>query len=133
MLSFISVSPEPLITPPPRTTTNKLMHNSKVFIGNLAHTISENELNRMFAAHGPVTDVKIPMDRESGRPRGFAFVTMATPEAAHAAIQALNGQTIAEQTITVGEARSRDERPAFNSSTRDPRRAGNSRGGHRRF
>ncbi len=109
------------------------MSNSKVFIGNLAHTINENKLQEMFAAHGPVIDVKIPMDRESGRPRGFAFVTMASPEAAQTAIQALNGQMIAEQTITVGEARSRDDRPAFNSSTRDPRRAGNSRGGHRRF
>jgi RNA recognition motif-containing protein len=109
------------------------MNNSKIFIGNLSHSINESELNRMFAAHGLVMDVKIPIDRENGRPRGFAFVTMSTPEAAYAAIQALNGQTFAEQTITVGEARSRDDRPAFNSSTRDPRRAGNSRSGHRRF
>ena len=60
--------------------------NPKIFIGNLAHTINENELQQMFAAHGTVTDVKIPIDRESGRTRGFAFVTMATPEAAEAAI-----------------------------------------------
>src|SRR5690242_19960454 len=92
--------------------------NPKIFIGNLAHTINENELQQMFAAHGPVTDVKIPIDRESGRPRGFAFVTMATPEAAEAAIQALDGRAIGDRTLTVGEARSREDRPAFNSSAK---------------
>ena len=100
--------------------------NPKIFIGNLAHTINENELQQMFAAHGTVTDVKIPIDRESGRPRGFAFVTMPTPEAA---IHALDGRAIGDRTLTVGEARSREDRPAFNSSGRDPRREGNSRGG----
>jgi cold-inducible RNA-binding protein len=106
--------------------------NNKLFIGNLAHTINETELQNMFAAHGPVTDVKIPMDRESGRPRGFGFVTMATPEAAQAAIQALNGHAIGDRKMTVTEARPPENRPA-NRSGRDPRRGGDSRGGSRRF
>jgi RNA recognition motif-containing protein len=63
----------------------------------------------LFAAHGPVIEVKMPFDRESGRPRGFAFVTMATPEAAQAAILALNGTALGERTLTVNEARPREE------------------------
>src|SRR5436190_11336109 len=85
------------------------MSNSKLFVGNLAHTVRENELQEMFAAHGGVIDVKVPTDRESGRPRGFAFVTMATPEAAQAAIQALNGTAVGERNLTVTEARPREE------------------------
>ena len=98
------------------------MNNSKVFVGNLAHTINKNELNQMFAAHGPVTDVKIPIARESSRPRGFAFVTMATPKSTGAAaIQVLNAQTVGSRTLTVGEARSREkEKP--NSRTSSLRR-----------
>jgi cold-inducible RNA-binding protein len=109
------------------------MNNSKLFVGNLAHTVNEKELQEMFAAHGPVTDVKIPTDRESGRPRGFGFVTMATAEGAQAAVQALNGRDIGDRKMTVTEARPREDRPAFNSSGRDPRRSGNSSGGRRRY
>jgi cold-inducible RNA-binding protein len=109
------------------------MSNSRIFVGNLAHTINESELQQMFAAFGPVIEVKIPVDRESGRPRGFGFVTMATPEAAHAAIQALNGRSVGDRKMAVSEARPQEERPAFNKGGRDPRRGGNSRGGGRRF
>src|SRR5947207_15450027 len=84
--------------------------NSKLYVGNLAYTTSENDLQDLFAAHGPVTEVHLPFDRESGRPRGFAFVTMATPEAAQAAILALNGTAVGERTLTVNEARPREER-----------------------
>jgi RNA recognition motif-containing protein len=85
--------------------------NTKLYVGNLAFTTSETDLQDMFAAHGPVTEVHVPFDRESGRPRGFAFVTMATPEAAQAAILALNGKSVGERTLTVNEARPREERP----------------------
>ena len=103
------------------------MNYSRLFVGNMAHSVTQDELERMFAAHGTVIDVKIPVDRESGRPRGFAFVTMATPEDARTAIQALNGHAVGDRTLTVTEARAREERPAFNSSGRDPRRGGNSK------
>src|SRR5437660_10444223 len=83
--------------------------NTKLYVGNLAYTTSENDLQDLFAAHGPVTEVHLPFDRESGRPRGFAFVTMATPEAAQAAILALNGTAVGERTLTVNEARPREE------------------------
>jgi RNA recognition motif-containing protein len=84
--------------------------NTKLFVGNLAFTTSESDLQNLFAAHGPVTEVHLPSDRESGRPRGFAFVTMATPEAAQAAVQALNGAELGQRTLTVNEARPREER-----------------------
>src|SRR5436305_1117503 len=105
------------------------MSNAKLFVGNLAHTISQAELERMFAAHGTVVDVKVPVDRENGKPRGFAFVTMGTPEAAQAAIQALNGQSVSDRKLTVSEARPREDRPAFNRSGRDQRGGGGGGGG----
>ncbi len=92
------------------------MNNSKLYVGNLAYTTSESDLQDMFAAHGTVIEVKMPFDRESGRPRGFAFVTMATPESAQAAILALNGSAVGERTLTVNEARPREERaPAYHN------------------
>jgi len=84
------------------------MNNTKLYVGNLAYTTSENDLQDMFSAHGPVSEVHLPTDRESGRPRGFAFVTMATPEGAQAAINALNGTAVGERTLTVNEARPRE-------------------------
>ena len=84
--------------------------NTKLYVGNLAFTTSEGDLQDLFSAHGPVTEVHLPFDRGSGRPRGFAFVTMATPEAAQAAILALNGTAVGERTLTVNEARPREER-----------------------
>ena len=90
------------------------MNSSKLYVGNLSYTTSESDLQDMFAAHGTVIEVKMPFDRESGRPRGFAFVTMATPESAQAAILALNGTAVGERTLTVNEARPREERaPAY--------------------
>lgn len=84
--------------------------NSKLYIGNLAPTTSEKDLQDLCSPHGPVNEVHLPLDRETGRPRGFGFVTMATPEGAQAAIQALNGHAVAERTLTVSEARPREER-----------------------
>src|SRR2546423_3526383 len=83
--------------------------NTKLYVGNLAYTTSEEDLQKLFASHGPVVEVKVPFDRETGRPRGFAFVTMATVEAAQAAIQALNGSAVGERLLTVNEARPREE------------------------
>src|SRR5436309_15109109 len=83
--------------------------NTKLYVRNLAFTTSENDLQDLFSSHGSVTEVHMPFDRESGRPRGFAFVTMATPEAAQAAIMALNGTAVGERTLTVNEARPRPE------------------------
>src|SRR5438552_11308055 len=97
-------------SPRKNSSSKKIVINTKLYVGNLAFTTSENNLQDLFSSHGPVTEVHMPFDRESGRPRGFAFVTMATPEAAQSAIQALHGSAVGERMLTVNEARPREER-----------------------
>ncbi|MBI4660069.1 MAG: RNA-binding protein [Verrucomicrobia bacterium] len=84
--------------------------NTKLFVGNLAYGVTENDLEDLFGQFGPVTEVNLMLDRNSGRSRGFAFVTMATKEGADAAIQALNGKSHEGRNLTVNEARPREER-----------------------
>ena len=84
--------------------------NTKLYVGNLSFNTTENDLQDAFAAHGPVTSVDLIMDKASGRPRGFAFVTMETKEGAEAAIAALNGKNVDGRDLTVNEARPREER-----------------------
>ena len=84
--------------------------NTKLFVGNLSFNITENELQDAFAAHGTVTEANLMMDRATGRPRGFAFVTMSSPEEAQKAIDALNGATMDGRNLTVNEARPKEER-----------------------
>ncbi len=86
--------------------------STKLFVGNLSFNTTENDLQDLFAAHGPVTSVDLIMDKFSGRPRGFAFVTMETKEGADAAVQALQGKNVGGRDLTVNEARPREERPA---------------------
>src|SRR5437868_9625423 len=84
--------------------------NTKLFVGNLSFDTTENDLQDAFAAHGSVSDVNLITDRMSGRSRGFAFVTMGSPEEAQKAIEALNGQSLQGRAISVNEARPREER-----------------------
>jgi cold-inducible RNA-binding protein len=84
--------------------------NTKLYVGNLPFDATENDLQDMFAAFGPVTEVNLIVDRATGRSRGFAFVSMATPEAAQAAITGLAGKDIKGRQLTVNEARPREER-----------------------
>jgi RNA recognition motif-containing protein len=86
------------------------MSNTKLFVGNLSFNTTENDLQDKFAAHGTVVEANLMMDRESGRPRGFGFVTMSTPEEAQAAIDALNGASVDGRALTVNVARPREER-----------------------
>lgn len=86
------------------------MSNNKIFVGNLSFNTTENDLQDMFAAHGTVTEANLMTDRESGRPRGFGFVTMSTPQEAEAAITALNGKSIDGRALTVNVAKPREER-----------------------
>src|SRR5580692_5657118 len=90
--------------------TSQNMSNNKLFVGNLSFNTTENNLQDTFAAHGTVQEVNLMMDRESGRPRGFGFVTMSAPEEAQAAIDALNGKTIDGRALTVNVAKPREER-----------------------
>ena len=85
--------------------------NTKLYVGNLSYDATENDLQDLFAQHGPVTEVNLVLDRMSGRPRGFAFVTMANSEGAQAAIEGLNGNQWLGRPLTVNEARPREERP----------------------
>ena len=86
------------------------MSNSKLFVGNVSFNTTENDLQDAFAAHGTVVEANLMTDRTTGRPRGFAFVTMGTPEEAQAAINALNGASLDGRALTVNEAKPREER-----------------------
>jgi len=85
------------------------MANSKLYVGNLSFNLTDDDIRGAFEAHGAVTDVYVAMDKMTGRPRGFAFVTMGTPEEAKAAIAALNGKDIGGRAISVNEARPKEE------------------------
>ena len=105
--------------------------NNKLFVGNLSFNTTENDLQEAFAAHGTVVEVNLMMDRMSGRSRGFAFVTMSTPEEAQKAIAALNGATLGERQLTVNVARPKEERPPGGGGRdRGPRREGGGGGGY---
>jgi cold-inducible RNA-binding protein len=84
--------------------------SSKLFVGNLSFDTTENDLQDAFAAHGTVTETNLMMDRATGRPRGFGFVTMSSPEEAQKAIEALNGKSVGGRALTVNIARPREER-----------------------
>ena len=96
--------------------------NTKLFIGNLSFNTTQDQLRELFAAHGNVIEVDLIMDKFSGRPRGFGFITMETKESAEAAIQALNGKSIDGRAMTVNEARPREERPPRSGGGRGERR-----------
>ena len=84
--------------------------NTKLFVGNLSFDTTENDLQDAFAAHGTVTEANLMTDRTTGRPRGFAFVTMSSPEEAQKAIEAMNGASLDGRSLTVNEARPKEER-----------------------
>src|SRR5262252_2763261 len=84
--------------------------SAKLFVGNLSFNITENDLQDAFAAHGTVVEANLMMDRATGRPRGFGFVTMSTPEEAQKAIDALHGKELGGRALTVNIARPREER-----------------------
>ena len=84
--------------------------SSKLFVGNLSFNTTENDLNDAFAAHGTVTETNLMMDRMSGRPRGFGFVTMSSDAEAQTAIEALNGKEMDGRALTVNIAKPREDR-----------------------
>ena len=81
----------------------------KIYVGNLSFDITEDELSAEFSAFGNVESVAIPTDKFSGRPKGFAFVEMASKSEAEAAITGLNGKNLRERTIVVNESRPRTD------------------------
>ncbi|MFH1145883.1 MAG: RNA-binding protein [bacterium] len=99
--------------------------NTKLFVGNLSYQMDDSQLKAAFSEVGEVTDVFVPVDRMTGKKRGFAFVTMATPELASKAIESMNGKDIDGRQITVSEAK-----PMENNR---PRSGGRDNDGYRRF
>ncbi len=86
---------------------------NRLFVGNLSFNTETESLRALFASLGDVTDVHVVMDRDSGRPRGFAFVTMGTAAEAQKAIGELNGKTVDGRPLRVNEAEDRPQRGGF--------------------
>ena len=82
----------------------------RIYVGNLSYDTTEDDLRALFSQHGEVSDLHLPTDRETGRPRGFAFVEMPDDGAAEAALEAINGTEVGGRTLTVNKARERTER-----------------------
>ncbi len=81
-----------------------------IYVGNMSYSMSEDDLRALFEEFGPVDAVRVITDRDTGRPKGFAFVEMANDADANSAMEALNGKEIAGRTLTVNEARPRPDR-----------------------
>ena len=82
----------------------------KLYVGNLSYDVTDGTREQMFAAHGTVQSAQVIMDRDTGRSKGFGFVEMGSDQEAQAAIQALNGQQVEGRSLTVNEAKPREDR-----------------------
>ena len=88
--------------------------SKKIYVGNLSYKVTEDDLKDLFAEFGTVTEINVITDRETGRPRGFAFVEMDSDDDATKAIDSLNGKELQDREIVVNEARPRrDSRPRY--------------------
>jgi RNA recognition motif-containing protein len=86
--------------------------NNKLFVGNLAYSITDSTLTNLFASYGEVVSCKIATDRDTGRPRGFGFVEMETQAAAEAAIKGLDGHEVEGRAISVNVSQPKASRPS---------------------
>ena len=107
--------------------------NKKLYVGNLAYRTSEESLREQFGRFGNVVDVYLPMDRETGRMRGFGFVEMSTEDEAGAAIRGMDGAMVDGRQIRVNEAQARtgDGGGGGGGGGRGGRGGGDRRGGDR--
>ena len=106
--------------------------NSKLYVGNLSYSTTEEELRNLFMQAGTVTSVAMIKDRETQRPKGFAFVDMSSQAEAQKAIQMFNGRSLGDRELRVNIAQPREERGGFagrgsGHSRRPPQRGGNKR------
>ncbi|MFN3455550.1 MAG: RNA recognition motif domain-containing protein, partial [Pseudobdellovibrio sp.] len=97
----------------------------KIYVGNLAFSVTDDELQQAFASFGQITSARVVMDKMSGRSKGFGFVEIEDDAGADSAIEKMNGQTIAGRAIRVSEAKPQDP------NSRPPRREGGGFGGGR--
>ena len=109
--------------------------NKKLYVGNLPYNTTEAQVRELFEQAGDITDVALITDRETGRPKGFGFVEMATVEGAQEAIKRFNGYSLSNRNLTVNEARPREERSGggggYGGGRRDDRDGGGYGGGRR--
>ncbi|HVU11260.1 MAG TPA: RNA-binding protein [Phototrophicaceae bacterium] len=98
----------------------------KLYVGNLSYNTPKEKVQELFAQAGEVTEVTLITDRDTGRPKGFGFVEMATEQGAQEAIKRFNGYTLDNRQLTVNEARPREDRPSGGSRNYD-RDGGNRR------
>lgn len=82
----------------------------KLYVGNLSYSVTDVDLQSLFSAHGQIQSAQVIMDRDTGRSKGFGFVEMSNDNEAHAAIQALNGKDEGGRSLTVSEAKPRENR-----------------------
>ena len=111
--------------------------NTKLYVGNMSFNTTENDLREAFARFGTLTDIYVANDRETGRPRGFAFVTFSTAEESNLAIQQMNGADLGGRALTVNEAKPKEAMGSAGGGARNysspNRRAGGSQTGGRNY
>ena len=90
----------------------------KLYVGNLPYSVTEDELRSLFSECGTIEEIAVIMDRDTGRPKGFGFVTMSSDQEAQAAISAKDGATMGERQIKVNEARPKEKRGGFGGGGR---------------
>jgi|SRR5712692_5272311 RNA recognition motif-containing protein len=103
--------------------------SQKLYVGNLSYTTTEDQIRELFAQVGEVSSVSLITDRETGRAKGFGFIEMSTAEQAQEAIKRFNGYSLDERTLTVNEARPREERSGGGGNFGGGRRENHSSGG----
>ena len=96
----------------------------KLYVGNLSYDVTDSALEQLFAAHGTVQSAQVIRDRDTGRSKGFGFVEMSSDQEAKAAIAALNGAQVGGRSLTVNEAKPREDRGGGGG------RGGGGRGGY---
>jgi RNA recognition motif-containing protein len=103
-----------------------------IYVGNLSYKASEEEIRALFEQYGAVDRVSVVTDRDTGQPRGFAFVEMSDDDAGNKAIEALNGTNLGGRNLNINEARPKDSRPRGGGGGRGGygREGGGGRGGY---
>ena len=107
--------------------------NSKLYVGNLSYSTTEDELRTLFLQAGTVTSVALIKDRDSGRPKGFAFIEMGSQAEAQKAIQMFNGRSLGDRDLRVSLAQPREERGGFRDRGSGHSRRPSQRGGNKRY
>ncbi len=111
------------------TDQEEVIIGTKVFVGNLSYDTTRSELDTLFSEIGELVEVFLPTDRETGRPRGFAFVEYTDPASIPAAVERFDGYELGGRAIRVNEAEDRPQRRPSNFSSDRDRPFGGPRGG----